>query len=89
MQDQLGPTEFFGGAMTTTVNRKVKVIKVIEESTTFAVLTFMFPTSPRHPEAVDPTTLTYDAMQEIRDVAAFKLASGGIQVIYTQGLPNI
>lgn len=89
MQDQLGPTEFFSGAMTAIVTRKVKLIKVIVEPTTFAVLTFQFPATPANGEAVNPATLAYDAMQEIRDVASFKLATGGIQVIYSQGLPNI
>lgn len=82
MQESLGPTEFFKGAMGAVVTRKAKLIKVLEEPTTFTTLTMQFPALPAGTGAVNPNTISYDAMQEIRDVATFRLATGAIQVIY-------
>lgn len=88
MQNQLGPVEFWDGPMGAVVTRKTKVIKVMEEAT-FTTLTMQFPATPATSGAANPNALTYPALAEIRDVASFRLLTGSIQVIYSQGLPNI
>jgi hypothetical protein len=87
MQDQLGPTEFWDGAMAAVVTRKTKVIKVVEQAT-FTTLTMQFPATPATTGAANPNALTYPAQAEIRDVASFRLATGSIQAIYAQGEPS-
>jgi hypothetical protein len=84
MQDQLGPTEFWDGAMSAVVTRKTKVIKVIEDAA-FTTLTMQFPATPATTGAANPNALSFPALAEIRDVASFRLASGSIQVIYAAG----
>lgn len=88
MQDQLGPVEFWDGAMASPVVRKVKVLKILENAA-FTVLTMQFPATPATTGAADPADLAFPATLEIRDVASFQLASGSIQVIYSQGLPSL
>lgn len=85
MQEQLGPTEFWDGAMGASVVRPVKVLRVMEDAT-FTVLTMQFPATPATAGAADPVDLSYPATTELRDVASFQLATGSIQVIYNRGL---
>lgn len=86
MQDELGPVEFWDGPMGAVVTRKVKLLKVVEEAT-FTSLTMQFPATPATAGAANPSTMTFPALAEIRDVASFRLLTGSIQVIYSQGKP--
>lgn len=91
MQEYLGPTEFWDGAMADPVVRKTKVIKIVESST-FTVLEMQFPNTPATTGAADAVALssvTFPATFEIRDVASFQLATGSIQAIYSQGQPSL
>lgn len=78
---QVGPIEFFDGAMASPVVRKTKVIRVVENAV-FSELVMQFPTTPATSGAADPANITFPAMFEIWDVASFELASGSIQVVY-------
>lgn len=86
MQDQLGPVEFWKGAMGAVVTRRTKVVKIMEAAA-FTTLTMQFPATPATAGAVNPSTLSFPPLAEIRDVASFRLLSGAIQVIYAAGLP--
>lgn len=88
MQDKLGPVEFWKGAMAAVITRKTKVI-IVMETAVFTTLTMQFPATPATTGAVNPSTLTFPALAEIRDVASFRLLSGSIQTIYSQGLPSL
>lgn len=87
MQDELGPVEFWDGPMAAVVTRKVKLIKVVETAT-FTTLTMQFPATPATTGAANPNALTYPSLAEIRDVASFRLLTGSIHVIYSQGQPS-
>lgn len=80
-QQYRGPIEYFDGAMAAAVVRKVKVIRVIEEAT-FTSLTMQFPSTPATAGAANPSAISFPALMEIWDVAAFRLLTGSIQVVY-------
>lgn len=88
MQDELGPVEFWDGPMAAVVTRKVKLLKVLEDAT-FTSLTMQFPATPATTGAANPSAIAFPALAEIRDVASFRLLTGSIQVIYSQGLPSL
>jgi hypothetical protein len=89
-EDQLGPSEFFTGAVAL-VKRKVKVLKIVQDAV-FANLTLQFPATPASAGAVvlpaGISALTFPAFFELRDVKSFQLTSGSIQCIYDYGLPD-
>lgn len=71
--------------MSTTIERKVKAIFCLADST-FTVLLFQFPADPTGDTAeVDPAApiaAVFPMFHEIGYVASFKLATGTIQVVY-------
>jgi hypothetical protein len=86
-EDQLGPSEFWDGAMGSPLVRKVKVLKVVENAV-FTSLVMQFPATPATTGAANPNALTFPAFFELRDVKSFQLASGSVQAIYAYGLPD-
>jgi hypothetical protein len=81
MQDQLGPVEFFSGAMAAASTRKAKVIKCLE-AVTFSTLVMQFPAGPADASAVAPTAVTFPPLFDLRDVKSFRLATGSVEVVY-------
>lgn len=79
MNENLGQTEFFDGAMTATVTRNTLKIVVLETAV-FETLEMMYPGD--HAEAADPADITFPALTELYHVKSFKLDSGSIQAIY-------
>jgi hypothetical protein len=90
--NELGPTEFFQGAMTTLNSRQAKTLRVIDAAT-FSNLIMMYPAGGAasipppppgpHVDAINAKDIaSYPAGTIIRFVKSFQLTAGSVRATY-------